>query len=133
MPKIVAIDNEYITLECFPEEGLIAHVIQQPLSGQPFRDALNTGTDMLVKHGCYKWLSDDRKNGPLDPRDVDWAAENWNRRTIDAGWKYWGLVVPTDVSSTGSLTRSIIDLNKLGLRVMVSNSLEEARRWLEGF
>ena len=67
MSKTVVVDNEYITLECFPEKGLMAHTIHKPVPDQLLRDVLNAGTEMLAKHGAYKWLSDDRKNGPLTP------------------------------------------------------------------
>lgn len=133
MSAIVVVDNEYMTIECFPEKGLIAHTFHQPISGQPFRDAMDAGTEMLARHGCYKWLSDDRKNGPLTPEDIEWAFNDWNLRTIDVGWKYWGLVVPTDMVSASSLTRVIMDLNERGLRVKVSDNLEDAAEWLESF
>ncbi len=133
MSKIVVVDNEYITIECFPEEGLVAHTFHKALSGQPFRDALDAGTEALIEHGCYKWLSDDRSNGPLDSEDLEWAFNDWNIRTIDAGWKYWGIVVPTDMVSAVSMTRQIMDVNEKGLEVKVADNLEEILEWLDRF
>jgi hypothetical protein len=133
MSKIVVMDDECITIECFPEKGLIYHTIHKPISGQPFRDALNAGTEMFIKHGAYKWLSDDRKNGPITVEDAEWGFNNWNLRMIEAGWKYWGLVVPTDKVGAGSLIHTVMDLSERGLRVMVSDNLEEAMEWLDSF
>lgn len=131
MDPIIVVDNEYITLRCLPDKKIIHHTIHQPFGGQPFRDALNAGTEALKKYGACKWLSDDRKMGLLPPEDVQWGDEDWNQRTIAAGWKYWALVVPQEVVAAGSLMPTIENLYKLGLRVMVFSDLDEAFGWLE--
>jgi hypothetical protein len=132
MSKIVIVDNENITVEYLPDKKIIHHTIHQPFGGEPFRDALNAGTDFLKEHGVTKWLSDDRKNGPLAPEDAEWGANVWSPRTIEAGWKYWAMVVPTDVISAGSLVPSINRLYEEGLRIMVFDNVEAALEWLEG-
>jgi hypothetical protein len=131
MSRIVLVENEYITLEHLPDKKMIYHTIHKPIPSQPLRDALNIGTEAIKEHGATKWLSDDRKNGPLAPEDAEWGFHDWNPRTIKAGWKYWANVVPTDVVSAGALTPVINDLYKLGLRMMVFDNLEEALDWLE--
>jgi hypothetical protein len=128
---IIVVDNEYITLRCLPDKKTIYHTIHRPVSGQIFRDALDAGTEALKKYGACKWLSDDRKNGPLAPEDVEWGFNDWNPRTIAAGWKYWALVVPPEVVAAGSLIPTIESLYKLGLRVMAFADLEEAIQWLD--
>jgi hypothetical protein len=79
-----------------------------------------------------KWLSDDRKNGPVSAEIAAWGREDWNVRTIKAGWKYWANVVPGVVVSAGTLTPIIEALYEAGLRMMVFTVLEEAFEWLEG-
>ncbi|GAB4508300.1 MAG: hypothetical protein OHK0046_00300 [Anaerolineae bacterium] len=125
------VENEYITLVYLPEKGVIYHTIHQPVEGQPLRDALLKGTAFLREHGVTKWLSDDRKNGPLSPEDAAWGIENWNQQTIEAGWKYWANVVPKEVEAAGSLTPTMNSLYEMGLRMMVFSSLEEAFEWLD--
>jgi hypothetical protein len=132
MSQIIVVDNEYITVEYLPEKKTIKHTIHQPVGGQVFRDALNAGTATLAKHGACKWLSDDRLNGPLSPEDVEWGFNDWNRRTIDAGWKYWALVVPPEVAAAGSLIPTMTALFELGLRMMVFTEVEAAAEWLDG-
>ena len=125
-------DNEYITVEYVPEKKMVHHIIHQPVGGQIFRDALNAGTETLRQNGACKWLSDDRKNGPLSREDAEWGFNDWNRRTIEVGWKYWALVVPPEVAAAGSLIPTMEALFELGLRMMVFTDVEAAEEWLDG-
>ena len=132
MSRVTVVDNEYITVEYVPDKKMVYHTIHKPVGGQLFRDALIAGTEALKQNGACKWLSDDRKNGPLTPEDVEWGFNNWNRPTIAAGWKYWALVVPPEVVAAGSLIPTMQALFDLGLRMMVFSELEEASEWLDG-
>lgn len=131
MPAISVADNEYITLKCIPEKQLITHIIHKPIGSAELREALLAGTAALKEHKATKWLSDDRLNGPLAQEDVEWGFNIWNRLTIDAGWKYWALVVQKEVIAAGSMTQTIEALFDMGLRVMLFESAEEAMEWLD--
>lgn len=129
---IVLIDNEYITVQYLPDKKTIYHLIHKPVGGQILRDALNAGTEALRKYGASKWLSDDRKNvGGLSEEDREWGNNDWNRRTIEAGWKYWALIVPQEIVAAGSMTPTIDFLYELGLRMMVFSNYEAAWAWLD--
>ncbi|CAG1013586.1 hypothetical protein ANRL4_04977 [Anaerolineae bacterium] len=131
MKPITLTDNEYIVVEYLPDRKCIRHEIRKPIGGQVLRDALNSGTEALKKYGACKWISDDRKNGELSAEDREWGFNDWNRRTIEAGWKYWALVVPEAIIAAGSMIPTINMLYELGLRVMVFSTAEEAFAWLE--
>ena len=125
------VDNEFITLKHVAEDDYIYHVIHKPISFETFREALDIGTKALKDKGCVKWLSDDRKNGPLSEEQQKWAQEDWIPRTIQTGWKFWAVVVPTDVISAGSLIPVINHLYEYGLRMAVFASQQEAVEWLK--
>ena len=131
MSRITLVENDYITLEYLTDKKVIYHTIHKPIGSPELRSALNIGTEALKKYGACKWLSDDRKNGPLAREDAEWGFVDWNPRTIKAGWKYWANVVPTDVVSAGTLTPVIESLYGMGLRMMVFDNLEEAMEWLD--
>lgn len=133
MSPIELVNNEYITLEYYPDRKLVYHTIHKPIGNQVemFQNAMNAGTEALKKYGCCKWLSDDRKNGPLPAEIIQWGFEDWNPRTIKAGWKYWANVVPHEVAAAGTLAPVIEDLYQLGLRMQVFTSTEDALRWLD--
>lgn len=86
---------------------------------------------MLQHYGCAKWLSDDRKNGPMSVEDRDWGTVNLNQRSMEAGWKYWALVVPKEVVAAGAMIPTMEALHQLGLRMMVFSDLDEAFDWLD--
>jgi hypothetical protein len=131
MSRIVIATNEYMTLEYLTDHKIVYHTIHKPVGGQTLRDALNAGTETLDKFGACKWLSDDRKNGPLSEEDREWGFNHWNRRTIAMGWKYWALVVPQEIADAGTMTPTINALYDLGLRVMVFTEVEDAIAWLD--
>jgi hypothetical protein len=136
MPTITLVSNDYITVRCLPEEGIIHHTIHQPFTlenVQLFMDALEAGTAALQKYRLTKWLSDDRNNGPLPQETMDWSFQNWSPRTIAAGWKYWANVVPMEHHAAGTYVPVINHLYTLGLRMQVFTSVEDAFEWLAQF
>ena len=133
MSDVTIYDNEFITVKYIPDKGMIYHTVHKPLAdqGTMFQDALNAGTEALKKYKCTKWLSDDRKNGPLPPEQIEWGATDWNPRTIEAGWKYWANIVPEEIAAAGTLMPVIQNLHTFGLRMQVFTNLEDALKWLE--
>ncbi|MCE7949443.1 MAG: hypothetical protein DYG88_18660 [Chloroflexi bacterium CFX4] len=131
MTAITIVDNESITVQCLPERGIIYHTIHAPIGGQPLRDALLAGSEALKEHRATKWLSDDRKNGPLSAEDAEWGSTVWHRQTIALGWKYWALVVPEALEAAGAMSPVIDSLYALGLRMRVFSKLEDAFAWLD--
>ncbi|HEX2908305.1 MAG TPA: hypothetical protein VHO69_15645 [Phototrophicaceae bacterium] len=133
MPNVTLYDSDYITVEYWPDKALIYHTIHQPMSNHlaEFKEALNAGTDALQKYKVRKWLSDDRKNDSLTPEGNDWSLNEWQPRTIKAGWQYWAMVVPEDLAAAGTLMPVIDILFELGLRMMVFTNREQAIAWLD--
>lgn len=93
--------------------------------------AVNAGSDALARCGAAKWLSDDRLNGLLPKEELEWGFEDWNLRTINAGWKYWALVVPQAIADAGAMIPMINYLYEYGLRLMVFADLGAAFNWLD--
>ncbi len=100
-------------------------------SATGFKEALNAGTDGLQKYNVHKWLSDDRKNDALTQEGNEWSFNEWQPRTVQAGWKYWAMVVPEDLAAAGTLMPVIDILFQRGLRMNVFTNLEQAIAWLD--
>ncbi|MBZ0276982.1 MAG: hypothetical protein K8I60_12600 [Anaerolineae bacterium] len=130
MSEITIVDNPYITVKYLDDQKIVFHTIHKPVGGQVFRSALNAGTEALKRYGASKWLSDDRLNGPVSDEDREWSFQNWNLPTIQAGWKYWALVVPTELIAADSLAPVIEKLYEYGLRMMTFSTVEAALEWL---
>jgi hypothetical protein len=131
MSVITIVDNEFITVEYWDDKSTIYHTIKKPIDGDNFIAALDAGTDALIKYKATKWLSDDRKNGPLPPNTMDWAFNVWGPRTLAGGWKFWANVVPEALAAAGTLVPVVEHYYTVGLRMMVFSDLEEAKQWLE--
>jgi hypothetical protein len=130
MKPIIVVNNEYITVRYLPDKKIIYHTVHKPIESRLFMDALDAGGVVMRQNGACKWLSDDRKNGPLSPEMIAGPAI-WGPGMVAAGWKYWANVVPKDIASAGTLVPVMDTLFELGLRMMVSTNVEEAFQWLE--
>ena len=133
MSETIILDNENITIRYLPDKKMIYHTVHRPFGGQDLRDALLTGFDALQEFGVCKWLSDERKAGPESDEDREWGEKNLTQRAQEAGWKYWALVVPTQVAAAGALVPVINLLFDFGLRMMVFTELDPAFEWLDKF
>lgn len=133
MPTVEIVSNEYITMRYERENGMISHTFHQPIGEEQkamFKESFDLATETLRKNGVTKWLSDDRKNGPLSNDLVEWAQKDWTPRTIEAGWKYWANVVPEEIAAAGTLVPIMNELHNYGLRMRVFTDVESAREWL---
>lgn len=130
MTPITILDNEYITLQYLPEKKIVYHTVHKPIDIESFAKAMAAGAEMLTENGACKWLSDDRKNGPLTP-DMIAGPKFWAPRMIAAGWRYWANVVPEEIVSAGTLLPVMGTLYEMGLRMMVFTTVEEAFKWLD--
>lgn len=131
MPPITVINNEYATLVYQPEQKIVYHTFHKPLTSADFRLVLNTGAELFAKHHACKWLSDDRGNSALSPEDSEWAMKDWFPRVLQAGWKFWALVVPEDIMARMNLKQFVDSYFEQGLRIMVFTDPKEAMEWLE--
>jgi hypothetical protein len=130
MSPIIIVDNEYITVRYLPDKKIVYHTVHKPIESKLFMSALDAGGEVLRKKGACKWLSDDRKNGPLSPEMIAGPAI-WGPGMVAAGWKYWANVVPREIISAGTLKPVMETLFDLGLRMNVFNNVEDAFQWLE--
>ncbi len=132
MVPIILTDNEYVTLQYVPDKKYLYHVVHKPYpNGQVLKDVLNTGAAALTQYGICKWLSDDRKTGPLAPDVIEWGAKEFNPRAIAAGWKYWANVVPEQLATAADMYAIMQAVHGQGLRMMVFTNTEKAIEWLD--
>jgi hypothetical protein len=132
MPTIVGLDNELATVRVHTEKHLIHHEFKKFIYGQPFRDALTAGAELMEKHQATKWLSDDRKNSAIPAADSEWARTVWYPRVVKAGWKHWAVVLPEMVVGQMNMRRFIDDYSRDGLTVRVFTDPDQAMEWLDG-
>src|SRR5689334_16804117 len=97
MSQTTIVETDYATLWYHPEKKIIHHKFHKFIHGPEFRAVLDKGVDIMKQNGAAKWLSDDRNNSTLTQEDGAWAQTDWSVRVIDAGWKFWAIVMPEKV------------------------------------
>lgn len=127
--KIIC-DSKYITIVYHYETKIVHHTIHKTVPGPILTAATDAGTEALRKYGATKWLSDDRKNTQLSQEALEYALTDWGARTVKAGWKYWALVVPEEMTGRMDMVRLVEFCYNMGVRVMVFSDLQKAEAWL---
>lgn len=131
MDNITILDTEYASLVYHADSKIVHHTFHQPIGGEKFQQVLEAGIPYLEKYGASKWLSDDRLNSELSAEDTKWATQEWFKRSQEAGWKTWALVVPMDIFARLNLVEHVNHYSKRGILVNVFTDVTPALTWLE--
>ncbi|MFW5955709.1 MAG: hypothetical protein ACOCSK_03110 [Rhodothermales bacterium] len=129
--KEVILDSEFATLWYHPDSKIIHHHFKKYAYGEHFRNVLDKGYEVLKENNAQKWLSDDRNISALKKEDGEWAETVWVPKVLEAGWKYWAMVLPKKVVGQMNLRHFINANAERGIVVNVFSDPEEALSWLE--
>jgi hypothetical protein len=125
------LDDESVALHYHVRHRIVHHELRKFVHGPQFRNVLEKGLELFIKHGANRWLSDDRGNGPLKPADADWALNDWAHRVMAAGWRYWAVVMPEKVLGQMNMKRWIATYAAQGVIVRPFTNPDDALAWLE--
>jgi hypothetical protein len=131
MSILSVMDNRYASLVFDVQDKIVHHTFHRDLDSAHLRLVLNTGIELFKKHGANKWLSDNRAIDPHSEEDSLWINNEWLPRVIEAGWKYWALVVPHDAKARMNMVEFVNSFYEQGVRVMVFTELDSALAWLK--
>lgn len=130
MPTVTLWDTPKIVVWHHVELRIIHHEIRQYCYGAAFREALEAGVDAMEKYGADRWLSDDRKNGPVAPEDDEWINDVWFPRAVAAKWRWWALIPPTGMVGQMNVARTAKRFAQHGITVRTFAASDLARGWL---
>lgn len=128
--KETLINNEYAYLWYYPEFKIVYHRMNKFTSGKDLRHILSAGLVKFQEEGCSKWLSDDRENIVITEEDGIWVASNWTEQMMEAGWKYWALLIPSTAIAKISYKKAIDLYSSLGISVQLFDQPNDALNWL---
>lgn len=131
MAPITALENQHVTLYYHPDTKIVHHIYHATIGGNYLKEALNVGVDLLREHSAVKWLSDNREIEGHSHEETEWINANWLPNAVDAGWKYWALVVPHSQMARINMSEFVNSFYNMGVRVMVFVNPDEAMTWLE--
>jgi hypothetical protein len=124
-------DDEYVTMVYYPESKIPYNQIHKFFFGQTYRDVFNTGLKVFHKYGAQKWLSDDRSVTSFTKEDVEWGYKDWFPNMLEAGWKYWALILPEKIIGQLAIKKMVETYTSQGVQTKVITSMDEAKKWLE--
>ncbi|NDJ63169.1 MAG: hypothetical protein GYB67_18765 [Chloroflexi bacterium] len=130
MAIIEAINSEFATLVYNDEHQFVHHTFHKDIEGDDFRNVLLTGVEFLRTKNAQKWLSDDRNINRMSDEDTQWSIDVWSPTAIQAGWKFWALVVPETMAGQLAMIDFVQTYSHYGVLVRVFTELEPAREWL---
>lgn len=128
--RTTILHNQYVTLYYHQDKKIVHHIYKLGIGGGHLKEALTTGTDLLIKHGAEKWLSDNRAIEGHTAEEETWIDNHWLPRTIEAGWKYWALIVPESIAARMNMAHYIRVFADKGVTVRVFVDVDEAMTWL---
>jgi hypothetical protein len=131
VPITTTHNTAFMSVSVDTDKKCVRHQIHQFAQGKDLRDGLDAGVALLQQHHVKKWLSDDRKNGPLTAADGEWVFNSWIPRAIAAGWRTWALVQPQSVIGQMNMKKFTDDFAKKGVVVQVFGDPGSAQRWLD--
>jgi hypothetical protein len=131
MSKLIINETPHFALYYHPESKIVHLELHKPFGGDPYRNALTEGLELLKKHGAIKWLSDGRRGGVLSKEDAVWGLKIWAPKIIKAGWKYWALVLPDLVMGELNMKFFVEEYAKRGIIVKLFATPEDGLNWLE--
>ena len=105
--------------------------MHKQVHGDPFRQAILVATDTLIKNHATKWLSDDRLNPMLNPTDRQWSIDVWQPKILQAGWKFWALVLPEQTAGKLRMGMMAEEYKKLGVTVQIFSDPDQGLAWLK--
>ncbi len=123
--------NEYFTLQYHTKRKIVHHIFHQPTHDEPLRTCFNKGIEVMREKGAQKWLSDDRKNTASSDEENQWIFDDWLPRAVEAGWKYWALVVPDDIYGKLEMFEVVEEFDQKGIRMLMFVDVEAAITWLD--
>ena len=63
--------------------------------------------------------------------DAHWGITEWSQMAMDAGWKYWAILVPDAIEGRINMKEFIDDNFEKGVQIALFDVVEEAMAWLE--
>ncbi len=126
----IILDNNQVTLKYEKENDLLHDVYKADITFETIQTSLNKGLDLIKAHDIHKWLTDTRAIGGFGKDGAAWVINEWAPGAVEAGWKYWALVVPESMEGRAAMMQFMGTFAEKGVNVRVFTSEPPAREWL---
>ncbi len=124
------IESTQVSLYYHSSEKIVHHQLHSYPGIKLLQELLLRGLEIITEKGATKWLSDDRNGGALPQSHHEWGDNFWAPQAVKAGWKYWGLVLRSDLLHSANMRKLARAYAAKGVTVEVFTDPDEAFHWL---
>ncbi|MEM6529023.1 MAG: hypothetical protein AAF653_12065, partial [Chloroflexota bacterium] len=123
-------ENEHVVMYYHEDTRIVHHKYQPTIKGEFIREQLTMGVELLKEHGANKWLSDNSLFNNLPEEDNQWIINDWFPEALQAGWKYYALVVPEDDMGKMNMVQFTSTFTSMDIAARVFVDADRAMEWL---
>lgn len=123
-------DEDHLTVQY--DQNLDAVVLKWHdfAQGEPFRDGLGAGLDLVGEKNTENWLADLRAMGTISEDDQEWSNDNWFPRAMKTGLSRMAIVQPESVVADMSVESIMQEVGDGALKTHYFDDGSEATEWL---
>lgn len=96
MKVVLEHDDEFASIEVFPDQNLVKLTWKSHVKGEHYRSLLMCLLDIVTEQDIRLWLSDGRKMGPILQVDQVWTMQEFTPELIAAGLERIAIVSSLD-------------------------------------
>ncbi len=106
---IVRVEHEdaLATLEVQPHQKLLRLTWKGNVSGEHYRNVLQTVLELVGREGLKLWLSDGRRMGSIGEEDEAWTNREFTPQVMAAGLRRIAIVNGAEDPSIGAVERMV--------------------------
>jgi len=99
--------------------------------GEPYREGLDAGLELVEQKGAENWLADLRDMGTVADADQQWSNEEWFPRAIDSPLSNMAIIQPESVVADMSVENIMQEVGDGALTTKYFDNRADAEAWLE--
>jgi hypothetical protein len=123
-------DEQHLTVGF--DETLEAVVMEwhEFVQGDPYREGLETGLELVEQRDARNWLADLRQMGTVADGDKQWTNENWFPEAIASSLQHMAIIKPESVVANMSVENIIQEVDG-DLVTRYFDNRQDAEAWLD--
>jgi hypothetical protein len=98
--------------------------------GEEYREALNTGLELVDDKRAQNWLADLRDMGTVADADQTWSNEEWFPRALDTTLSNMAIIQPESVVANMSVENIMQEVGEDEITTHIFDNRSEAENWL---
>lgn len=98
--------------------------------GEPYREGLNAGLELVNQRNASNWLADLREMGTVTDEDQEWSNEEWFPRALESSLDHMAIVQPESVIANMAVENIMNEVGDGAITTHYFDNRDEAEAWL---